>query len=340
MLQKLRSQLTPKSMALVVVGLVAIPGIIFLGGSRAAAPFISAEPESGTINSPASKITDSAASGGSAVGFAAVTPPSPPPVGFCDTFPSQPSVKPDATNTGVPAGTTLTNYTGPATISTAGTVIDSKIITNQLTINANNVTIKNSKLGPGSYWTVLVNDGITGTKVINNEVYAPNGNLTGISMGDGIICGNHIHGYENGITIGGNMIVQANYIHGLKGDGSTTPHYDCIEVYSGSNIKVVGNNLNVSDPNGNWLDETGALNITTEWSNIDNVEAYGNWFAGGSYSLYVRKSGSGNSYRYTNINIHNNRWIRNSYAYGPASTDGGVTNTANVFDDNGAAVTF
>src|SRR4029078_10725842 len=33
---------------------------------------------------------------------------------------------PDAANTGAPAGTTLTPYSGPSTISTANTVIDGK----------------------------------------------------------------------------------------------------------------------------------------------------------------------------------------------------------------------
>ena len=39
---------------------------------------------------------------------------------------------PDATTAGVPAGTTLTAYTGPMTITTPGTVIEGKIINGTL----------------------------------------------------------------------------------------------------------------------------------------------------------------------------------------------------------------
>jgi hypothetical protein len=59
---------------------------------------------------------------------------------------------------GVPAGTTLTAYTGPYTITTDGTVIDSKDITQPITIAANNVTIRKSRLrnaGSGVSQTLL-----------------------------------------------------------------------------------------------------------------------------------------------------------------------------------------
>lgn len=54
---------------------------------------------------------------------------------------------PNASNTGIPAGTTLTNYTGTCNITTPNTTITGKTISNcyTLSINANNVTIRNSK---------------------------------------------------------------------------------------------------------------------------------------------------------------------------------------------------
>ena len=54
---------------------------------------------------------------------------------------------PGAGNTGVPATTMLTAYTGPCTITAAGTVIDAKLVTcATLDIRAANVTIRNSRL--------------------------------------------------------------------------------------------------------------------------------------------------------------------------------------------------
>jgi hypothetical protein len=51
---------------------------------------------------------------------------------------------PGPANTGPPAGTTLTAYSGPCNITTANTVIDGKNVNCDLAINATGVTIRNS----------------------------------------------------------------------------------------------------------------------------------------------------------------------------------------------------
>jgi uncharacterized membrane protein YgcG len=56
---------------------------------------------------------------------------------------------PGASNTGVPNGVALTNYTGPCTITTPNTVIDAKNITCQILVRADNLTIKRSYLTGG-----------------------------------------------------------------------------------------------------------------------------------------------------------------------------------------------
>jgi len=53
---------------------------------------------------------------------------------------------PGPNNTGVPAGTKLSTYTGPCTIQKANTVIDAKTLNCDLTILAANVTVKRSKI--------------------------------------------------------------------------------------------------------------------------------------------------------------------------------------------------
>lgn len=55
----------------VVVLAVACVGVLALTATRAAGPFVASEPESGTLTAPAATVTDSTASGGSAVQFAA-----------------------------------------------------------------------------------------------------------------------------------------------------------------------------------------------------------------------------------------------------------------------------
>ena len=93
------------------------------------------------------------------------------------------------------------------------------------------------------------------------------------------------------------------------------------------------------NPSGGWLGDTGAVNLTTEWSNITNIELRGNWLGGGSYTLYIRKSGS-SSYGYSAISVVNNRWYgaapKGYAAYGPISDDGGsIIYSGNVWDGNG-----
>lgn len=64
-------------------------------------------------------------------------PGSPDPWGGC--FPNE-------QNTGVPAGTVLTNYTGPCLITTANTVIDKKTINCDIIVQAANLQITNSNI--------------------------------------------------------------------------------------------------------------------------------------------------------------------------------------------------
>ncbi|SRR5258706_871452 len=80
--------------------------------------------------------------------------PTAPPTPTCSGAPNTPGGPdpwggcwPGSGNTGVPAGTVLTNYTGSCTITVANTVIDSKLVTcSSLLIKANGIIIRNSKL--------------------------------------------------------------------------------------------------------------------------------------------------------------------------------------------------
>jgi hypothetical protein len=262
-------------------------------------------------------------------------PPPPPASGDpCSVFPSLPAARPSATNTGVPSGTALT-ASSTITVTTAGSIVDAKNVTGSIFVNANNVTIRNTRVTMNSGWYgIQVADGVTGTKILHSEITTPAGGYTGITMSNGIVCGCNISRWENGMTIGGNMIVQANYVHSLQGGAGA--HFDAIEHYSGSNNKVWGNTLLVNNPDGSWMSETGALNVTPTWGPIDNLDVRGNVFGGGSYSLYVREGSAG---IYTNVNVQDNRWIRNSALWGPMSVaPNPVKWSGNVWDDNGQAI--
>jgi hypothetical protein len=106
----------------------AIVGTLFLFSSHAAGPTASLETENSNINSPATSVNDTNASGGRALKFQAG--------GSC-ALPKYP----DASCTGVPAGTTLTPVNGNIIITTAGTTINNEAITGCVTVRASQLKI-------------------------------------------------------------------------------------------------------------------------------------------------------------------------------------------------------
>lgn len=268
----------------IVAGSVGIVGSYMLVSSRAATSTVSFEAENTVVTAPASTVADATASNANALVFSAAAAAT----DFCSSYPALPSTKPTTANAGIPAGTTLTAYSGPTTITTAGTVIDGKIITSDLVINANNVTVKNSRITSGGYYTVRSNAS-SGVKLVNNEISSTSdGNrYVGVLGKYDLICGNYIHGFENPISMyEGGATIQANVIDKLDAPSSSA-HFDGIEVYGGSNYRLWGNNISMTDVNGVWLSDTGAINISDDASIIDDIEVNGNWLGGGSYTLYV-----------------------------------------------------
>jgi hypothetical protein len=119
---------------------------------------------------------------------------------------------PNASNTGVPAGTALTTYTGPCTISTNGTVIDAKIVNCDLAIKAQDVVIKRSRIngeinsGEGTKASFRVED----SEVINGARAA----CQCIGSDNFTVLRTEIKGGNRGIYCRLNCTVQDSWIHG------------------------------------------------------------------------------------------------------------------------------
>jgi hypothetical protein len=126
---------------------------------------------------------------------------------------------PNANNTGVPTGTVLTAYSGPTTITTNGTVIDSKTITGDLQIKATDVVIKNSKITNGSVYTP---DGATNYSFTlqDSEVSNPGGvgsaGRTMVGEANFTVLRSEISGGNRGIYCRKNCTVQDSYVHGIQ----------------------------------------------------------------------------------------------------------------------------
>ncbi|QQS20306.1 hypothetical protein IPL85_02570 [Candidatus Saccharibacteria bacterium] len=129
------------SPVLVVAGCLALTVSVVVWAANV---YTSLETESGTV-ATAIVVGDASASGGQAVKFGAA--------GSCTYAGHVPDGTdgfggcwPGPNNTGVPDGTTLTNYTGPCTITTNNTVIDAKTVNCDLHVRAQNVTITRSMI--------------------------------------------------------------------------------------------------------------------------------------------------------------------------------------------------
>jgi hypothetical protein len=139
------------------------------------------------------------------------------------------SAWPDASNTGPPAGTTLTTWTGGCIITTPNTVIDSKIVNcspNSLTIQAANVTISKSVVNDG-IWLDPSNPSYNGAwsmTVTDSIVDGGDHDLPGICCARWVITRTEMYGGHNGAQCDGGIsstidaqlycTMQDSYIHG------------------------------------------------------------------------------------------------------------------------------
>lgn len=151
------------------------------------------------------------------------TPPAttPPPTTVPPTS-SPASSWPDATNTGVPAGTTLTAYAGPCTITAANTVIDAKTITcSTLTINATGVTITRSRLTGTGDPQIAVG---SGSLTISDSTLAVGLGSTGIQDRNWSGLRLNIAGGNRGAYCASTCTLRDSWVHGTRINVSQGQH--------------------------------------------------------------------------------------------------------------------
>lgn len=248
-----------------------------------------------------------------------------------------PSAKPTAANTGwQPTGVTLTTSAG-MTITTNGTTIDSRDITGAITIQASNVTIRRSRVRTASaYFPIKI---VSGTNILIEDVEVDGGGFSskGITVDGGSVTIRrlNLHDSEDGIHMGGNgpIVLEDSYIHSPR--HAPSGHSDGLEIEGVSNVTIRNNNLDYAGAN------TSATMIDNYYGAIDNLVYEGNWLAGGAYNMYL--DGNFNSSLIRNIKVRNNRWIRNSSAYGALVARGALSAICwegNVYEDNNQVLVY
>jgi hypothetical protein len=282
-------------------------------------PSDSATPDSPTASSPATdsaapstSVSDSPAPETSAPDTSAPDTPTPTPsLAPTPTLPvtqpttpaptpSQPSPtapdasqKPGPTNTGVPAGTQLTVYNGDLTITTPGATYAGLDIYGFVRVEAPNVTIKDSIIrgGPATSNTAIIydlSDAATNLLVEDSEIVPadPSVYIDGIDGWNYTALRLNIHGTVDGAKMfGTNATMQDSWIHDLvtyqhdPSHGGGISHNDDVQILSGSNLKVLGNDLEGGS--------NSAIQITQDHGPLTDVLIDGNWADAGSVTFNI-----------------------------------------------------
>lgn len=344
------SRLLPKKQTAAGVVAFALVGTILLVGSHAATPTVSFEAEGGVRTGNGSLVSDSGASGGSAVKFSSAAsscpvstpnkPDGPDPWGGC--FPGPLS-------TGVPSGTALTTYTGSCTISAPNTTIDSKnvnCLSSDLVIAAANVTIKNSKI---SGRVVLDNDNANvnswSLTVQDTEIDGGVQQLPALGTANLTVIRANVHGGETAIQCEEKSTtcnVQDSYLHGQQLPVNAQWHLGGMLSDGGGPINVTHNFIvcdqpAVYNPDGGC---TGDFNMIPNFATAHNVTATYNLFGSNISSAYCTYGGDKptSSYPHGNHIVYQNNIFQKGTnglcaGYGPVA-DFNFSGTGNVWINN------
>ena len=258
---------------------------------------------------------------------------------------------PDATNTGVPTGTTLKSV--PAQVSSGsgwyyyatdndvvvtvnGTVLSGLYIPHNLRIRASNVTVKNVQVvASGAFGISLThttgvtieNSAISGTNSTTGRVGSAIDDVYSDSTGM-VIKANNIFNFKTAIQISTGL-VDGNYIHNpgfIAGD-----HTNGFYTAGGTKPLTIQNNTIF-----NSIGQTDAINLDAGSAGVPvaNKTVQNNFLAGGAYTIY---GGTALGNPTSNIVIKGNRFGQlyhpKSGYYGPVAYFS-ATGTGNAWSGN------
>ena len=252
-----------------------------------------------------------------------------------------PGPKPDATNTGPPAGLSLTVVNQDVTVTASNTVIDAQDIRGFLIIQASNVRVTRSivrgRATTATTSIIRVNSG-TGIVIEDTEIAAaqPSVGVDGLSGSNFTARRLHIHGGVDGMKMGSNSSIECSYIHDLRSfasdpsQGGGPTHNDAIQILSGSNIRVIGNQLLAA------TSQNAAIQVTQDFGAVSNLNIENNWADGGGCTFNFSHNGGSS----LTVNTRNNRFGRSSYFNCPIlrSLSTTLNSTGDVWDDTGMPV--
>jgi len=243
------------------------------------------------------------------------------------------------TNTGFPAGTTLTNTSGRV-ISTNNAVINAERINGQLIIRATNVTVKNSYIswdggGVSGRGVILVDAGasatidhveINGLNHTHACVWHQGASMTATAVNCyGVNDGMFSWALDTG-TSGDNVNISDSYFHDFT-TNAANGHIDGYQTEGASHGRLTHNTYNMGDA-------SSAVSIWNGLKSSDDWTIQDNLFTGAGFTLYAEDYiGAGNAsatenvansavggYSVTNIRYLNNRFSTSQAPHAASNT--------------------
>jgi hypothetical protein len=185
-----------------------------------------------------------------------------------------PASWPNASTTGVPAGTAVTTVNGDLNSNSNGQIIEERKVSGTIVVRHPNVVVRNCRAG-----AIFVEAAGIGTKVEDCEVTGGVWN-SGITLlpSNCIIRRCDISRVENGIWLEANdCLIEDNYLHDLAFPGNLDPHYDGLQIPGSSANNVIRhNNFALAREVSSCITMKDATNISIDRNRLN----------GGSYIIY------------------------------------------------------
>jgi len=228
---------------------------------------------------------------------------------------------PNASNTGVPSGVSLSPYTGRLTITTDGTVIRNRIINGTLNIQASNVQIINSRINGSVDLRSPKTSGYSFT-ITDSEVRMPDNLATGIMRGNFRATRVEVTGGRRSIYCEFNCVVEDSYVHLQGGDAGGDAHFSGIRMSQNGTFRH--NTIACEADRGPGTGCSAALTGYGDTMTVQNNLIEHNRFVGhlGGGSTMCAYGGSSPGKPYPNANRI--RFVDNVFVRGPSGKCGNL----------------
>jgi hypothetical protein len=241
---------------------------------------------------------------------------------------------PNADNAGLPAGTSLTTYTGGCTINTTNATVNAKDVLaacpDGLEIAATGVTITNSSLP-----LVLVNETTGSLTISDSKIDAGDQlNFAGLSNTNYTATRIEVIGGQHSTQCAANCTIVDSYLHDQRNPMPATPHNNAFISNGGSDMTLRHNTLwCTTTVNANDGGCSADLSLFGDFEAIDDVLVDKNLLmANGSNIPYCTYAGSASGKPFPNAT--NVRYLDNVFQKGTTGKCG-VFGAVTIFDSGG-----